>query len=357
MRLLCLTRYDVAGASSRYRTYQYLPLLRAAGIEVDEAPLLDHRYIARLYGRTRQDPIQLFRASLRRAALLLRARSYDLLWLEKELFPFAPAVVERLLRIAGVPVVVDYDDALFHRYDRHRSAVVRLALGRKIDSVMRSASMVVAGNNYLADRAQRAGASRVEVLPTVIDLDKYPTRTGKRGNHPLTVGWIGSPSTQRYLHAIARPLALFCAQRGARAVAIGAHPDFKLPGVKLEVVPWTPSSEIPSLHQLDVGLMPLPDEPFERGKCGFKLVQYMGCGLPVIASPVGINNEIVSVGETGFLANSDDDWLQALQTLDTSGRLRERMGRNGRARAELRYSLQSAAPRLLNILRRAAAGS
>jgi glycosyltransferase involved in cell wall biosynthesis len=242
--------------------------------------------------------------------------------------------------------VVDYDDALFHQYDQHRSAWVRRLLGGKIARVMRGAHLVTAGNAYLADYARRAGAPRVEIIPTVIDLERYPP-AGVRpaSDTPFTIGWIGSPSTAKYLLAIAPALAEVCA--GGRGVVrlIGAGP-VDLPGVPVEVLPWNGSTEVEELKRFDVGIMPLPDEPWERGKCGFKLIQYMACGLPVVASPIGVNMEIVEQGVNGYLAETTAEWVQALNTLLLDADLRKRMGQAGRKKVEQEYSLQVTGPRL-----------
>ncbi|HSN89753.1 MAG TPA: oligosaccharide flippase family protein, partial [Anaeromyxobacteraceae bacterium] len=171
----------------------------------------------------------------------------------------------------------------------------------------------------------------------------------------LTIGWIGSPTTQAHLEHVAPALATFCAERGARVHLIGATKGFTLRGVPVEVVPWSSGGEVAELRRLDLGIMPLPDSPWERGKCGFKLIQYMGCSLPVIASPVGVNAEIVVHGETGLLATGEEEWLAALRTLGGSAALRARMGAAGRARLEARYTLQAVAPRLIGLLRGAAA--
>jgi glycosyltransferase involved in cell wall biosynthesis len=349
VKILALTRYDPAGASSRYRVYQYLPYLRAAGIEIDEAPLVDHRYIQRLYGGRGRSAAGLVGAAMRRVTRVLTARRYDLVWMEKELLPFAPNWLERYLRLRGVPLVVDYDDAIFHKYDLHRARLVRQVLGTKIDGVMAAATLVIAGNPYLAARATAAGAPSVEILPTVIDLDRYPLAP-RADRARLTLGWIGSPSTQDYLRHIAPALARFCAEHDACVHAIGVRPDFALEGVPLVRVPWTDAGEVAALQQLDVGMMPLPDSPWERGKCGFKLIQYMGCALPVIASPVGVNREIVLDGETGYLARSQEEWLAAFRRLAGAVELRGQMGAAGRARVEAHYSLQIAAPQLLTLL-------
>lgn len=188
---------------------KYLPRLAAAGIDVTWAPLLDDAYLEALYGAGRRPWPQVARAYLARLGRLLGARDFDLLWIEKELFPMLPATVERLLAATGAPYVVDYDDALFHNYDLHRSALVRRLLGHKIDRVMAGARLVIAGNDYLAARAVQAGARWIEQLPTVIDLDRYPAVPDAAPDpaRPFTIGWIGSPQTAEYLAAVAEPCA------------------------------------------------------------------------------------------------------------------------------------------------------
>lgn len=152
---------------------------------------------------------------------LLRVRQHDVVVLEKELLPYVPAVFERMLGRYGPPLIVDYDDAIFHTYDRAESPLIRRLLGGKIDVVMRSADAVVAGNDYLASRARDAGASHVEVIPTVIDLERYPN-VPPRNEEPFTIGWIGSPTTARYVKAIAPALREVCDRRNARVVTVGA---------------------------------------------------------------------------------------------------------------------------------------
>lgn len=347
MRLLMLTRYDRLGASSRLRSLQYLPVMERAGWRVDVVPLFSNRYVEALYER-RGKVTQTAAGFLRRFIWLWRAGRYDLLWIEKELFPFAPASAERLLRRLGVPYVVDYDDALFHRYDRHPRRAVRALLGGKIDCVMRCAEMVVAGNDYLAERARSSGARRVEILPTVIDLERY-TVPGPREGGPVTIGWIGSPSTSRYLRTIAP--ALQGAVRGgkARFVALGASRD-DLAGLDAELWRWSEETEVRSIQEFDIGIMPLPDEPWERGKCGYKLIQYMACGRPVIASPVGVNREIVEHGVNGYLAAGEAEWTEALGSLIDDAELRRRFGAEGRRKVEESYSLQVTGPRVMQLL-------
>lgn len=348
MKCLLLTRYGRKGASSRLRSFQYIPYLEANGISVTQQPLLDDDYLRRSYDDRSPDLIRLGFSLFDRIKYLMRADRFDLLWIEKEVFPFLPPWAEMWLVNRGIPYVVDYDDAAFHRYDRHSSRRVRRYLGKKIDVVMRNAALVIAANKYLADRAAAVGAQRIELLPTAVELERYPM-TGLWGNGEYTVGWIGTPITQRYLDGIAPVLSRI---EGLRFVALGAR-EFELPGVNVQVEPWVEATEAHEIGKFDVGVMPLPDDDWERGKSGYKLIQYMACGRPVVASPVGVNEEIIDEGENGFLARSTDDWVDALLALKENAHLRKEMGVQGRKRVEESYCTTVTAPRLAELLRSA----
>lgn len=353
--VLFLTKYDRSGASSRYRTLQYLPYFEQMGIRCEVSPLFDDVYLAHRYqlGQGRWNDI--LSAFLRRLNVLLRVRRFDLIVIEKEMLPYMPAALERLLEWLETPYVVDYDDALFHQYDQHSRRWIRMLLGGKIAQVMRRACLVIAGNAYLANYAQHAGARHVEVIPTVVDLDRYPSpsrRSAAKG--AFIIGWIGSPSTGKYLKMVASALEEVCADDCGEVRLIGAGMA-PLPGVPIKIVPWSEATEVESLHGFDIGIMPLPDQPWERGKCGFKLIQYMACGLPVIASPVGVNAEIVEEGRNGYLATDHASWVDALMRLRDDAGLRDAMGRSGREKVERQYCLQIMAPKMAALLKSAAA--
>lgn len=353
MNVLLLSRYGSLGASSRIRSYQYLAYLRKQGIEVTLAPLLPDAYLRNLYAQKRPGRLSILAAYVRRiGALMRRQKKFDLLWVEYELFPWLPGWLESLVFSRGTPCLVDYDDAIFHRYDQHPNLLVRRMLGHKIDDVMRHASIVVVGNDYLRERAIKAGAQRVEILPTSIDLSRYPSP--KLGcNEIFTIGWIGSPSTTQYLHRVHEALAEVCLHGRARVVLVGAS-DPGWHDVPYDIHPWREHTEVAEVSAFDVGIMPLEDSLWERGKCGYKLIQYMACGKPVVASPVGINKRIVEPGINGYLAETAHDWIQALVVLMGNVDLRHKMGASGRIKVERDYAIQVNAPRLAAMLRRAA---
>jgi glycosyltransferase involved in cell wall biosynthesis len=346
MRILALTRYGRLAASSRLRTHQYTAFLAEKGIHLRCEPFFDDAYVRAMYGNgDRLSSVMGYFA--RRARILACGSGADAVWLEKEAFPWLPWILERAFLPRSIPLIVDCDDAIFHRYDRHSHALVRMALGSKIDAVMRRADLVIAGSSYLADRARRAGARRVEVVATVVDLNRYPATRPKVNADRIVIGWIGSPKTAPYLHSVER---LLSQMPGISCVAIGARED-QVAGGPFVARPWSEATEVELLRGLDIGIMPLPDEPWTRGKCGYKLIQYMACGLPVVASPVGVNADIVRHGESGFLAATEEQWAEALARLVAQADLRRRMGSAGRERVQSEFSLQVLAPRLEGLLR------
>jgi glycosyltransferase involved in cell wall biosynthesis len=355
MRLLVLPRYDRLGASSRLRMMQYRPYLEARGLQVNLAPLFSDSYVAGLQ-QNRTSLVAVFMAYAKRIRVLLSARQYDLLWIEKECLPWLPAWVERLLLPGNVPYVLDYDDAVFHYYDQHRSIFVRRLLGNKHSHLMRGATVIVAGSAYLASVAEQSGAKKIELVPTVIDLTRYPIEFTRnevcQSSIPPCVGWIGQRATARFLQPYKPIFERLAAAGNARFVAVGINAESL--GLPMESVAWSEDTEVASIAGMDIGIMPLVDEPFERGKCGYKLIQYMACGLPVVASPVGANCQIVEHGVNGFLAETPEQWEQALQALLSDPALRQRMGLAGRRKVEEQYCIQVTGPKMADLLLSAA---
>jgi len=352
MRVLVLTRYCVKGASSRIRAYQYWNYMREHGIQLTICPLLDIKYLNKLYERKKYDFISIVKGVFRRFIDLRSSGNYDLLWIEKELFPWLPFSIDNAFQ-PRIPYIADYDDAIFHNYDIHPRQIVSRLLGRKIDKIMANSAVVTVGNEYLAGWARQAGAKRVEVLPSVIDLAKYPGIMNKTEEGSFTIGWIGSPGTAKHLMEAETALEQVCKNRGGRVVLVGAGEN-PFSGLMATIRDWDETTETVEIGNFDVGIMPLPDNPWERGKCGFKLIQYMACGKPVVASPVGVNREIVVDGVNGFLASTPKEWVEALLRLKADLELRRAMGEKGRRMVEEKYCLQVTAPRLHRILLEAA---
>lgn len=331
---------------------QYMPLLETSGFRVQVAPFFDDDYLQNLYAG-RRNYLNVLRYFTTRISAMRHQPPADLLWIEYEAMPWVPWLFEQHLLPRKIPIVSDYDDAIFHQYDQHSLAPVRWLLGRKIDNFMASSDLVLAGNPYLADRAKKAGAKHISIVPTVVNTEEYEVRSSGAGAQDcLRVGWIGTPQTWSALAApiyktIAKPLEQFDAV--FRAIGADLHPRIQ---ERLEIIPWSEKTEVPLVQSMDIGLMPLPDTSWTQGKCGFKLLQYMACGLPVVASPVGVNRQIVEHGVNGFLANNEQEWQQAVTTLLGDSALRKRMGIEGRKKVEEQYSLQSWGPKVVDSLKR-----
>lgn len=348
MRILLLSRYTRLGASSRLRSYQYLPYLRNLGIEVDVAPLFGDNYLKQLYQGKTKNRKQILRAYIQRILTLIQSGQYDLLWIEYELFPWLPSFAEKLLSLWNIPYIVDYDDAVFHRYDIHTMRLIRILLGQKIDRIMRNAALVLAGNSYLLERAKNSGADRVEYLPTVVDLERYSVRE-KHRSKLFNIGWIGSPSTSGYLQDLQPVLSELCEDQNTSVTLVGAAMD-SIQGQRIRSLEWSEATEVKDIQQFDVGIMPLPDTLWAKGKCGYKLIQYMACGVPVVASSIGANREIVENGNNGFLSSTLREWRDNLIRLRDDAGMRDRLGNKGRKMVEEKYCLQVTGPRLASLI-------
>ena len=351
LKLLALTRYSWLAPSSRYRLMQFVPILSELGIDVEIDELFGPWYTDCLVQGRRRPVWKLAAAYLRRIRHARRAQSADLLWIEKELLPWLPWGMERLVLAGAPPRILDLDDSQFHRYDQHGSWLVRTLLGDRVDRAMAAATLVTCGSPYIAHRARQAGARQVVDLPTVLDLSRYPKAPAPAMRRDeFVIGWIGLPPNGRYLEALRAPLMEFAAEVKLRIVIVGGRPGV-LDGLPVELRAWSETRETADLQDFDIGIMPLPDRPFERGKCGLKLLQYMASWKPTVASPVGANTGIVEHGKTGFLAETPAEWLSALRRLHADPALRERMGRAGRHRVESDYSLSVVGPQLAAMIR------
>jgi glycosyltransferase involved in cell wall biosynthesis len=356
MKVIAYTKYDREAASTRQRLLQYLPALAAAGIEVDYRPLLGNDYVRSLASGEPPPRKSILAAYTRRLRQLLSPHDADLVWIYAELFPWLPGVAERLAARAGAPIVYDMDDAFFVPYDEQPRAWLRPLVRGKLEPLLSAASACTCGNAYLAAYAARF-CGRVLNVPTVVDTDLYVPGPRSAGG-PVVIGWIGSPSTWPQVRPLLPLLRRFCATGRVRFRVVGAGAGARGDLFEgMDLVDWREDSEIAEVQAMDIGIMPLTDSPFVRGKSGYKLIQYMGCGLPVVASPIGVNAEIVEDGRTGFLADGEESWQSALEQLVADPDLRRRMGEEGRARAVGRYSLASQAPRLIALFREIAASA
>lgn len=355
MKVLFLTKYDSLAANTRYRCLQFMPYLNSAGMECEVSPLLNDSYLKHKFRTGQVNLFTVISAFLKRFVKLFQLKKYDVVVLHYELFPYLPPFFEEILDFFKINYIYDFDDAIFHQYDQHPNPFIRYLLSRKIRSVIRHSKCVLAGNKYLANYAKYSSPN-IKIIPTVVNPDyyrlgrkEYPMKTVST-DRPFTIGWIGAPSTVVYIREIENALRLFCLNHNARVVLVGSGP-IELPGVPLTIVDWNEHTELDELKSFDVGIMPLRNDSWSRGKCGFKLLQYMACGLPVIASPVGVNKEIVSEGVSGFLPETDEQWVSALSKLYEDPTLRSEMGEQGLTKVSRDYSIVKYGPQVADIFK------
>ena len=327
---------------------QYVPGLAELGIDLRLTSLLGDEYLRRRFNGGGLPLAAMIHDGAERLKQLHQLSDFDLGMLYCELFPFMPGWLERgLIR---KPYIYDMDDAFYLRYRLGRKRIARSFLGDKFDSVMAGAAAVTAGNSVLAEYALKHNPA-VRQVPTVVDTTRYVPKTDRQ-NPVFTVGWIGSPSTASYLPELVAPLAALGAEAPLNFVVIGGKAP-AIPNVNVIEVEWQEHTEVDLINTFDVGVMPLPDDAWARGKCAFKLIQYMACAVPVVASPVGANADVVT-SECGLMANTQDEWVQALKTVRDDAGLRQRMGEAGRQRVVEHYSLHTALPKLAEVIRMAA---
>lgn len=356
LHVLFLTKYPPRGPSSRYRVFQYIPHLEREGFTCTVQTLHTGAYLESRYGGGVSSPRYYAGRLLERLRTVAAVDRGTIVFVQKELLPFVPPLPEHLLARSGVKLVCDIDDAIYLRYTGSRNPFVRLILSSKVPAVLRRCAAVCAGNEFLASYAARYNAETT-LVPTVVDVNRYAVRpSGGDGGAVPVIGWIGSPGTVRYLAERGAVLSRLAASVPYTLRVIGA-PNFTVPGLDVEALPWSAANEAAAIGGCDIGIMPLPDTDWARGKCGLKCLQYMACGLPVVSSPWGSAPSIVTHGVHGFLARSDEEWTGHLTELLRDAALRERLGHAGRRRVEDAFSLDRWAPRMAEILRRVAAGA
>ncbi len=346
--IIYFTKYTSQGASSRLRSYQYEKYLNARGYNVTYYPLFDNEYLKRIYNKKKIGIGFILYYYLKRFYHLFKVRRSDQVVIEKELFPYLPAWAEITFKRLGIDYIVDYDDAIFHNYDLNDNIFIRLFLSNKIDKVMRFSKCVFAGNSYLAKRSRTSAAKKTILLPTVIDLDKYKQKTYTNKDQ-FILGWIGSPTTFKYVKKLI-PVFLRLHEK---------YPHFKVNiiGAKtnalqenyINFIPWSKSTETEEIKKFTVGIMPLENTPWELGKCSYKLIQYMGCGIAVLASPVGMNKDVVIEGYNGTFV-FEDNWFDAIEQYIIEPAMAKVQGGHGRLLVEKRYKIQCNINMIINEL-------
>lgn len=363
MKILFLTPYPLSkGPNVRFRLECYLPYLETAGIRYKIRSFSSVRFYEILYKRGYffKKLFYTLTGYARRFFHFLESLDCDAVCVLREVSPLGPAVSPYLWKLFGKRVIFDFDDAI---YMRNRSQANRMAAFLKCPSktktFIRFSHRVIAGNNHLAEYAHRYHPN-VTIIPTPIDTRYFnanhkmgqiaaPPADSKKG---ICLGWSGSWTTLPHFYLVRNPLkALVKRYPFLRIRVFGTHAA-NIPEIasSIEALDWSLESELEQLRGFDIGIMPLADDEWSRGKCAFKLLMYMSLGIPTVSSPIGVNTEIIRDGENGFLASSPEEWVQKLSLLIADSVLRQRIAVAGRRTVEERYSVEKWAPEFVKTL-------
>ena len=354
LRVLALIPYlydTVPG--QRFRIEQWARLLAPQGVRVQFLPFESRQLKQVLY--TTRSPFKKLTALIAcvgrrlRDVAAIHRQDWDVIYLYRELLPIGPPWLEGWLATKGIPILYDFDDAIFlPAVSEANQGFQWLKRPRKTWTIARLSRHVIVGNEHLKSRVQ-PHTSRVSVIPTTIDIERYLPKPDVQIHGVPTIGWSGSLTTLEHLRTVAPALRRLRAQRLFRLKVFGSG-DFSLEGLEVDSRPWSADAELVELASFDIGIMPLPDDAWARGKCGLKALQYMALGIPTIASPVGVNAEIIEDGTNGFLASREAEWVEKLSRLLSEEPLRRRFAAEGRRTVERWYSAQRQAPRLLALI-------
>ena len=346
MKIFYLSRNVEIEPASRYRIYQFLPSLTERGVKVEIQPLFREFYFWILsLPRPLKIFFQIFYCPYRfavRAFRLRGIRDADLVVIKDQLFPYLPYSCEKAFLRKAKRLGVDLDDAIYLT-PRH---------GRKLEKIMGFCNFATVGNRYLAEFASKYNR-KVYLVPTVVDTERIRAKTDWKINDPegrIIIGWIGLAYNLHYLQDLEEALAAL-SQKFRIALKVVSSRGVKMRGVNVVCKKWSLAEEDDDVQSFDLGIMPLRDDEWSRGKCGLKLIQYMAAGVPVVASPVGVNAEIVRDGQNGFWARNPAEWVEKLSILCQNEDLRRGFGTRGRETVERSISLSTWAPKLYEIYR------
>ena len=354
IKMLFIVPYPTEGASNRYRVEQYLPYLEQQEIQCRLRPFVSERFFKILYqeGRLLEKIFYFLVACLKRTEDLYEAFHSDIVFIHREACPLGPPIFEWLCsRAMRKPVIFDFDDAIFLTNTTLLKPGWRfLKCPWKVKKIIQMSRSVIVANRYLEEYARRY-QEKVWVIPTTVDTEHFQMKKSFRENGLLVIGWIGTASTAIYLEEIVPILQKLASRYRFVLRVIGSSKSLEIPGVNVENCEWSLKEDWNYFLDLDIGIYPLPDDPWSRGKAAFKAIQYMAAGVPVVASPVGMNCEVIQDGVNGFLAHTEKEWLHKLSLLIQEPSLRRRLGEAGRLTVEVRYASHVYRERVLNVIR------
>jgi len=352
MKILFITPYPSEGASNRYRVEQYLPYLKDNGFEYSVSPFVSSDFYRIIYkkGHLLKKAYYFFKGLLKRVLDTVSARQYDVIFIHREACPLGPPFFEWLLHKFNKFIIFDFDDAIFmQNFNPANRLYSFMKFPSKTKSIIKMSSSVIVANRFLEDYARKYN-SNVHIIPTVIDTEKFvPSK--KNRSLVVIIGWIGSPTTAPYLRIIFNALQKLRKSHDFVLKVVGAGENISVKGVQVDNVDWRLKTEIEDFQGIDIGVYPIMNNPWAFGKAGFKAIQYMSVAVPVVASPVGITKEIIQDGVNGFLAASEEGWIEKLSALIENEGLREKIGLAGRKTVEEKFSVKVNAPKFVEIIK------
>ena len=346
--------YDTA-PGQRFRIEEWEPYLKKSGVDIHFLSFCDEKLQKILYAKSKffKKVVGVFRCYIRLFQKIVSLKGYQVIFLSKQATLSGPPLLEYIMRLKGFPIVYDFDDAIFLPLEWSTLAgnkilyYIRFPLHLYVKYLCKISSHITVGNSYLYEFASRYNQN-VSVIPTTIDTNLYRVKHSINKNI-VTVGWSGSHTTiVAHLLPLKNILLKLKKVVDYEFVLICSEP-FDM-GMPYRFVQWKAESEVENLSILDIGIMPLQDDEWSKGKCGLKILQYMAIGIPVVASPVGANNEIIQDGVNGFLVKTEEDWVEKLLLLIKDAKLRDEMGKRNRTLVEERYSAELGASKLLGVL-------
>ncbi len=329
--------------SQRFRFEQYFPLLEKKGIKYSTNCFYNASTFSELYGGGKLKlGMRVLFCFFRRCIHLFSIGKYDRIFIQRGAAPFGPPFFEWIIHFLWrKEIIYDFDDAIWMPPEKKTSFLKRIIKAyHKVGTICKWSHTVVVGNEYLAAYARRFNEN-VIIIPTVVDTkNRFIPLELKKNNDPVVIGWTGSHTTLSYLEDL-EPALLQLQKKYPFELMVMANkpPHFK--EIQHRFVPWSEEAEVAELNKVDIGLMPLTDDEWTRGKCGFKLIQYLALEIPAVANPVGVNGSIIEEGENGLFCTTNETWKEALNKLLTDPGLRQRMGKAGRKKVIEQYSLDS----------------
>ena len=349
MKLIFFPKYTENGPSSRYRVYQYLPYFTEFECEV--YPFFDNRYSPSISFKSINGIFYVTLCYVRRAFNMLRIKKGDIIFLQYEFMPFLPFSLW-VLKIFKVNYIVDYDDAMFHRYDCHPNKLVRYILKNKIAKVIKNAKVVITGSPYLTAYAKKHHDNIIEI-PTSINLEKYQAHINAKPNKTFVIGWVGSKTTSTNLISLIPAFKILKTRYNHlefRCIGFDKGLEHHFKDLPFKVLDWDSQTEVEEIKKFNVGIMPLQNTPFNKGKCAFKLIQYMACGIPTISSPLKANLK-VNRDNNNLFANTTNQWVEAFVKVYENPLIYNEIGKKNKKIVETYYSIQANQERYLNVFK------